>query len=69
MMVARVVGSGVSSPQRLFDLPPHQWEFNRSSFAVYDHGRRFLVNVQVPLTAPQVITVGQNWTAGLGGRR
>lgn len=41
----------------------------RSQYAVFDQGRRFLVNILVPITAPQVLSVGQNWTAGIAAAR
>ena len=71
MMVAQVLAGRASPPRRLFDLPPGGWEdsANRSQYAVFDNGRRFLVNVLVPVAAPQVLTVGQHWSAGLGAVR
>ncbi len=69
-LMVKSVPDGLSLPaRRLFDLPPGRWEINRRQFASFDHGRRFLVNVPVPITAPQVITIGQNWTAALGPKR
>jgi Tol biopolymer transport system component len=64
MMVAQVSPSG-SAPQRLFDVPAGPRDPSRSVFAVFDNGRRFLINVFVPVTEPQVITIGLNWAAGL----
>jgi dipeptidyl aminopeptidase/acylaminoacyl peptidase len=70
MMVASVLAGGSSPPRRLFDLPPGVWEDSgRSMYAVFDNGRRFLVNVLVPIAVPQVITIGQNWTAALSAAR
>jgi hypothetical protein len=45
------------------------FEGNRSAFAVFDKGRRFLVSVLMPVTGPQVITVGQHWIAAIGAKR
>ena len=69
MMVASVNEGRAASPVRLFDLPAARWENSRSQFAVFDRGRRFLVNMLVPTTAPQVITIGQHWTSSLQGKR
>ena len=57
-----------SSPRRLLALPGVFEESGRTPYAVFDKGRRFLVKLLVPATAPQVITVGHNWTAGLAKR-
>jgi len=65
LMVARIVGGVPSPPQRVFGGMRGVWEGNRSGFAVFDRGRRFLASVLVPVAAPQVITVGQHWIAGL----
>jgi len=65
MMVSSVIDGRASPPVRLFDLPAARWEANRSQFAVFDAGRRFLVNVPLPTTGPQVITVGQHWTSSV----
>jgi Tol biopolymer transport system component len=69
LMVARRAGAGFTSPQRLFGGITGFWDSNRSGFAVFDKGQRFLVSILVPVTTPQVITVGQNWMATLPGRR
>jgi Tol biopolymer transport system component len=64
MMVAQVSPGG-SALQRLFDVPAGPRPGARSVFAVLDHGRRFLINVFVPVTEPQVLTIGLNWATGL----
>ncbi len=64
MMVAHV-RPRATAPRRLFDMPPGHRDLARSVFAVFDNGRRFLVNVGLPITAPQAITIGLNWTAAL----
>ena len=64
-MVAKITAGGAGSPQKLFGGIRGYWEGNRSGYAVFDNGRRFLMSVLVPVTAPQVITVGHNWMAGL----
>ena len=69
MMVSDISAAGASAPRKLFDLPAGAREMNRSQYAVFDKGRRFLVNIFVPVTAPQVITVGQHWAVGLGKAR
>ncbi len=70
MMVASMLVGRSSPPRRLFDLPPGVWEDSgRSMYAVFDDGRRFLVNVLVPIAAPQVLTFGQNWTAALNAAK
>jgi len=65
LMVARIVGGVPSPPQRVFGGMRGVWEGNRSGFGVFDRGRRFLASVLVPVEAPQVITVGHHWIAGL----
>ncbi len=69
LMVARVTGNNSSPAQKLFGGITGFWDGYRSGFGVFDNGRRFLVSVLVPVTAPQVITVGHNWTATLTGKR
>jgi serine/threonine protein kinase/Tol biopolymer transport system component len=64
MMVAEI-SSGDIAPRKLFDVTPAQADNARSQFAVFDNGRRFLINVLVPVTVPQVITIGVNWATGL----
>jgi Tol biopolymer transport system component len=64
---AQVTGGRIA-PQRLFGAIDGFWQSNRGSYAVFDQGRRLLLNVLVPPTAPQVLTVGQNWSAALGKR-
>jgi len=68
LMVARVTDGRSSTPQRVFGGFLGFWEGNRTGFAVFDNGTRILGSILVPVTAPQVITVGQHWTAGLGKR-
>ena len=69
IMVTQVLGSRVTPPRRLFGGLNGFWEGNRTGFAVFDKGRRFLVSLFEPVTTPQVITIGQNWTAGLGAKK
>ena len=69
LMVAKVAGGSAAPAQKLFGRIDGYWEPNRSGFAVFDNGRRFLLSLLVPITAPQVITVGQNWMATLPGKR
>jgi Tol biopolymer transport system component len=64
MMVAPISPRG-SAARRLFAVPPGRRDSARSAFAVFDNGRRFLINVLVPVTEPQVLTIGLNWTSGL----
>ena len=69
LAVASISATGTAgTPRRLFGGISGYWDQNRSGFAVFDNGRRFLVNALTPVRAPQVITVGQNWMAGLRGR-
>ncbi len=65
LMVARVVDGRSLPPQKVFGGVTGAWEGNRSGFAVFDGGRRVLASVLVPVTAPQVITIGKDWLAGL----
>ena len=60
---------GAGPPQKVFGGLRGYWEGNRTGFAVFDNGQRFLVSVLVPVTAPQVITIGHNWMAGLPRQR
>jgi serine/threonine protein kinase/Tol biopolymer transport system component len=64
-MTVAQIESGRTTPRRLFDVPAGRRDNARSAFAVFDNGRRFLINVFVPVTEPQVITIGLNWTSGL----
>ena len=64
MMIAPIQPAG-AAPRRLFEM----LDANVVEYAVFDRGHRFLIRVSVPDTAPQVITIGQNWTAGLGRGR
>jgi len=69
LMVSEIQPGRAATPRRLFDMPPGARQALRSQYAVFDKGRRFLINVNVPVTAPQVITIGQHWTAALGKAR
>ena len=69
LMVAKVTGDRAGPAQKLFGGITGFWEPSRSGFSVFDKGQRFLMSVLVPVTAPQVITVGHNWMAGLPGKR
>jgi hypothetical protein len=69
MMLAATSGTGHAAPQRLFEVPGADATGNRPAFAVFDNGRRFLIKLLLPIVAPQVITIGQNWTTGLAGAR
>ena len=68
LMVAQVTAGRPSTPQRVFEDWWDSGKANRTGFAVFDKGRRFLASVLVPVSAPQVMTVGHHWTAGLGTR-
>lgn len=68
LMVARIADGRASTPQKVFGGLVGFWEGNRTGFAVFDKGTRILGSILVPVTAPQVITVGQHWTAGLEKR-
>jgi hypothetical protein len=63
------IRAGGPPPVELFEIPAGPREASRPNYAVFDNGRRFLFNVFVPDTAPKVITIGQNWAAGLGKKR
>ena len=69
LMAARFTGDSAAPAQKLFGGITGFWEGNRSGFVVFDNGKRFLASVLVPVRTPQVITVGQNWTAGLAVKR
>jgi hypothetical protein len=67
-LMARAVDLS-SPPRRLLALSPGMFEAGRTSFAVFDKGRRILMKLLVPPTTPQVITIGQHWTPGSGAGR
>jgi hypothetical protein len=69
LMAAGFTGESATPARKLFGGITGFWETNRSGFGVFDRGKRFLVSVLVPVTAPQVITVGHNWMTGLPGKR
>jgi serine/threonine protein kinase len=69
LMSAKITADSAAPAQKLFGGITGFWEANRTGFGVFDNGRRFLMSVLVPVTAPQVITVGHNWMAGLPPRR
>lgn len=68
-MMAAAVDSAAAVPRRLFEVEAGQRDRARSQYAVFDNGRRFLISVFVPVTAPEVLTVGLNWATALGKKR
>lgn len=64
-MVFADLRSPGSVPRNLFEVPPGYRDLGRSAYAVFDNGRRFLISVLAPDTAPHTITIGLNWPAAL----